>query len=132
MNDVEIELWERLGVTCWPTLVIVGPQRQLLYYIIGEGHEAEFQMFMDVAVKYYSEKGVLSEASIAVGAGEVEGGKGREGLRYPGKVCFDDSGEKLFVSDSSNHRVLMVEWKTGKGFWPIDFVCMYICAVSLL
>ena len=132
MNDVEIELWERLGVTCWPTLVIVGPQRQLLYCIIGEGHEAEFQLFMDVAVKYYSEKGVLSEASIAVGAGEVEGGKGREGLRYPGKVCFDDSGEKLFVSDSSNHRVLMVEWKTGKGFWPIDFVCMYICAVSLL
>lgn len=113
VNDVQIELWDRLGVTCWPTLVIIGPQRQLLHYIIGEGHGVELQLFLDVAVQYYMEKGVLSKALIPIGPTEVQGelhGK----LKFPGKVCFNDSGERLFVSDSSNHRILMVEWSTGK------------------
>ena len=113
VNDVQIELWERLGVTCWPTLVIIGPQQQLLHYIIGEGHGAELQLFMDVAVQYYAEKGGLSSVPIPIGPAEVQGDKG-EGLKYPGKVCFDDRGEKLFVADSSHHRVLMVEWSTGE------------------
>lgn len=112
VNDVEIELWERLGVTCWPTLVIIGPQKQLLHYIIGEGHGEEFQLFMDVAVRYYSANGALDLSSIRLGPAEVQGQK-MEGLKYPGKVCFDQSGEHLFVADSSNHRILMLEWSTG-------------------
>ena len=120
VNDVQIELWERLGVTCWPTLVIIGPQRQLLHYIIGEGHGAEFQCFMDVAVKYYASRALLSRTDIPVGPAMVQGANGDgktelEGLKYPGKVCFDDTGRRLFVSDSSNHRILVVEWSTGKN-----------------
>ena len=113
VNDVQIELWERLGVTCWPTLVIIGPQRQLLHYIIGEGHGEELQLFMDAAVRYYREKGGLSDTVIPVGPGEVKGDGETGGLRYPGKDCFDDVSERLFVADSSNHRVLMVQWSTG-------------------
>lgn len=117
VNDVQIELWERLGVTCWPTLVIIGPERQLLHFIIGEGHGEELQLFMDTAVQYYSEhKGSLSKASISLGpAGKVKGHRA-SGLSYPGKVCFDDSGKRLFVSNSSSHRILVVEWTTGVCF----------------
>ena len=113
VNDVQIELWDRLGVTCWPTLVIVGPQKQLLYYIIGEGHGEDLQLFMDVAVQYFAERGALNKAPVSVGPAEVQGQRRNE-LKYPGKVCFDDSGKRLFVSDSSNHRILMVEWSTGE------------------
>lgn len=113
VNDVQIELWERLGVTCWPTLVIIGPQKQLLHYIIGEGHGEELQLFMDVAVRYYAAKGDLDTTPIPIGPVEVQGSKG-EALKYPGKVCFDDSGARLFVSDSSNHRILMLEWSSGE------------------
>lgn len=124
VNDTQIELWECLGVTCWPTLVIIGPERQLLHCIIGEGHEAELQLFMDVAVGFYSEKGVLNRTAIAVGPGEVEGSREEgEGLKYPGKVCFDDTGKRLFVSDSSNHRILMVEWSTGKLYIHMHAAC---------
>lgn len=115
VNDVQIELWERLGVTCWPTLVIISPQRQLLHYIIGEGHGEELRVFMDAAVHYYQEKGSLSNADIPIGPAEVKGDGLGEGLKYPGKVCFDDAGERLFVSDSSHHRVLVVQWRTGQS-----------------
>ena len=112
VNDVKIELWERLGVTCWPTLVIISPNCQLLYYIIGEGHGAELQLFMDVAVQYYKDKGQLSHDPITFDL-DWRTSAGRRGLWYPGKICLDDRGERLFIADSSNHRILVVERKSG-------------------
>ena len=116
VNDPDIVLWERLGVVCWPTLVIIGPDRQLLYYIIGEGHGAELMAFMDVAVQYYQSSGRLSmdpvETSLAKRTPEGSP------LRYPGKICLDIRGEKLFVADTGNNRILAVSMTTGMEYPP--------------
>ena len=110
-NDRDIVLWERLGVVCWPTLVIIGPDRQLLYYIIGEGHGAELMAFVDVAVQYYRSSGRLSRDPVGI---SLEGSPaGTSLLRYPGKVCLDGGGETLFVADTSNNRILAVARATG-------------------
>ena len=113
VNDKQIELWERLGVTCWPTLVIIGPDHQLLHFIIGEGHGEELQLFMDVAVKYYKDEGRLSSDPLPLST-QAEESVRREELHFPGKVCLSDNEEKLFVSDSSNHRVLVVDTESGE------------------
>ena len=113
VNDVKIELWERLGVTCWPTLVIISPNCQLLYYIIGEGHGAELQLFMEAAVQYYNDKNQLSHDPINFDLNWRKSAGGHH-LWYPGKVCLDDRGERLFIADSSNHRILVVERKSGR------------------
>ncbi len=34
-------------------------------------------------------------------------------LKYPGKVSTDETGNRLFVSDSGHHRVLVVGLKSG-------------------
>ena len=112
VNDTKIELWDRLGVTCWPTLVIISPDCRLLYYIIGEGHGVELQLFMDTAVQYYADKGQLSHEPITFDLSWKSAGG--DGLWYPGKVCLDDTGERLFIADSSNHRILCVERKSGQ------------------
>jgi hypothetical protein len=31
-------------------------------------------------------------------------------LRYPGNVEIDAAGSRLFISDSSNHRILVTSW----------------------
>ena len=128
VNDSDITLWNELGVVCWPTLVIVGLERQLLHYIIGEGHGEELRMFVDTAMEYYQELACLNKASlpptVPSAASAVEGRKdgGRvEGevdgiLWYPGKVCCDAEGRRLFVADSSHHRVLVVERETGRSW----------------
>ena len=113
VNDAKIELWERLGVTCWPTLVIISPNCQLLYYIIGEGHGTELQLFMDAAVQYYKDKGQLSHDPITFDL-SWRASAGGHGLWYPGKVCLDDKGEMVFIADSSNHRILVVEKTSGQ------------------
>lgn len=113
MNDLQIELWERLGITCWPTLVIIGPNCQLLHCIIGEGHGAELQLFMDVAVTYYKNKGQLGADELPMKSAAVVA-KDVFGLGFPGKVCTDQGGGCLFIADSSHHRILVAEAITGK------------------
>ena len=115
VNDESIELWERLGVTCWPTLVIIGPNCQLLHYIIGEGHGAEFQLFMDAAVGYYKDKGQLSMDDIPMSSSTLKvKAEDSSCLKYPGKLCLDQTQGRLFIADSSHHRILAADWKTGK------------------
>ena len=125
VNDSDITLWNELGVVCWPTLVIIGPERQLLHCIIGEGHGEELKIFVNTAMEYYRDSASLNSASLpptvpfAVSAveGRKDGGgeEEEEGiLRYPGKVCCDAEGRRLFVADSSHHCVLMVERETGR------------------
>ncbi len=108
VNDTNIELWERLGVTCWPTLVIISPSRQLLHCIIGEGHADEFHLFMETAVGYYED--ALNKDDIEIVTRKnVNHGQ----LSFPGKVCYCEENGVLFVADSSNHRILSVKANTG-------------------
>ena len=112
VNDVNIELWERLGITCWPTLVIIGPNRQLLHYIIGEGHSDEFHIVMDTVVAYYKDRLNLDDIPLGVGVTKMEAPSSL-GLKYPGKVCLSEERGVLFISDSSNHRILSMEKTSG-------------------
>ena len=121
VNDSDIVLWNRLGVVCWPTLVIIGPDLQLLHYIIGEGHGRELKLFVDTAVQYYRNAGRLSGASLASVAAHAGDDVLPESsvLKYPGKVCCDAEGKWLYVSDSSHHRILRVERETGEIRWYV-------------
>ena len=112
VNDSDIVLWNSLGVVCWPTLVIIGPDNQLLHYIIGEGHGKELKLFIDTALQYYSDTGRLSRASIPTSVHVGGGGKPETTgvLSYPGKLCCD--GERLYVSDTGHHRVVVLERET--------------------
>lgn len=113
VNDDDITLWNRLGVVCWPTLVIIGPQGQLLHYIIGEGHGEELKVFVGTVMQYYRDSGRLSKSplpSVVPVDKEVSGGI----LKYPGKVCCDAEGRMLYVADSSHNRILAVERETGE------------------
>lgn len=113
VNDQDIVLWERLGIVCWPTLVIIGPNCQLLHYIIGEGHGAELASFVDVAMDYYGNK--LSRDPIRR---PVSSGKSKDSiLKYPGKLCGDEAGKHLFISDTAHHRAIVVSQSTGEQGW---------------
>ena len=116
VNDADIVLWTRLGVTCWPTLVILSPSGHLLHYIIGEGHGAELRVFVDTALEYYRETGQLSSAPLPERETKGEEGEGVEEservLKYPGKLWCSTEGN-LYVSDTGHHRVVELDMGTG-------------------
>lgn len=109
VNDAGIELWEGLGVACWPTLVFVSPRGRVVHYVIGEGHAHEMNLFTDIALDYYREMGQLSSHPIPVALGRDMLTHGQ--LLYPGKVTIQ--GDQLLLSDSGNHRILMVDRHSG-------------------
>ena len=110
VNDANIELWERLAVSCWPTLVFISPEGRLIHYIIGEGHTDEMNIFIDIAHAYYSNSNRL--ASNAIGISLERDRAIACQLSFPGKIALNQT--HLFVADSGNHRLLMINRKSHK------------------
>lgn len=58
VNDPQCILWNEFGVTCWPTLLIFGPNPEgngpnLLFNIMGEGHKEELMLIIRTAMDYF-------------------------------------------------------------------------------
>lgn len=58
INDNEAVLWNAMEIACWPTLVIVGPNGQLLLTLVGEGHHVILMEFVDAALKWFKSVGM--------------------------------------------------------------------------
>ncbi|MEE6486798.1 hypothetical protein FKM82_014711, partial [Ascaphus truei] len=111
VNDPAATLWQELEVSCWPTLVILGPQGNLLFSLVGEGHKEKLFLFTSIALKYYKEKSEIKDKSIAVKL--YKDSLPPSPLLFPGKVAIDISGDKLVIADTGHHRVLVVR-KNGQ------------------
>ncbi|XP_069011651.1 NHL repeat-containing protein 2 [Embiotoca jacksoni] len=106
VNDSEASLWHQLEVSCWPTLVLLGPRGNLLFSLVGEGHRDRLMLFTDSALRYYGELGQLK--SHTVGIKLYRDSVPASILSFPGKVAIDDGSERLAVADTGHHRVLVV------------------------
>ncbi|OCT71267.1 NHL repeat-containing protein 2 [Xenopus laevis] len=107
VNDADATMWQELEVTCWPTLVILGPHGNLLFCIIGEGHRDQLFLFTSLALRFYRERNEITTDRIPVRL--YKDSLPPSPLLFPGKVAVDPSGEKLVISDTGHHRILVVK-----------------------
>lgn len=57
------------------------------------------------ALQYYGEKGMLDNTPVPIALEREKSEKALNSpLRYPGKLAADLAGNRLFISDSNNHR----------------------------
>lgn len=168
VNDADMRLWYALGISSWPTQVVVSPTGKLLIALAGEDRRADIDACVQAALDYYGEAGLLvngevpvvrprSPARLTLRAGgccpaalrlprtpragichilnpasrapavaaacsaftvshavqELERDKQaavvNTPLRFPGKLAVDERGGRLFIADSSNHRILAAD-----------------------
>lgn len=173
VNDSRMALWRALGVSSWPTLVVVSPRGRVIAALPGEGHTQDVDDLVAAALEFYGEqvrrlwlwsgkRGSAGSACWAHGSGRasredvlpavlaapLEGlGSTNEKtslsdslalappaqglldstpvpsalerdrdpslaaspLRFPGKVAVDTAGQRLFIADSGNHRVVVAD-----------------------
>lgn len=103
--DVNHRLWNAYAVRGWPTVVLVDPAGYLLGAVSGEGHREQLDMVIDAALKAYKEAGLLDDTPLPV---HLESDTIVDTpLAYPGKILADAAGERLFISDSGHHRVVI-------------------------
>jgi len=109
VNDVDISLWDGLGIECWPTLVVFSPGGHVLATIVGEGHAEELQVIVAKAVQYYGDQ--LSTHDIPYEPAQVLS-TSTDILSYPGKLCYEKG--TLYISDSGHNRILVADASTGQ------------------
>ncbi|XP_078499986.1 NHL repeat-containing protein 2 [Lissotriton helveticus] len=107
VNDADATLWQELDISCWPTLVILGPHGNLLFSLVGEGNKEKLFLFTAVALTYYKDKGEIKEDRVAIKP--YRDSLPPSTLLFPGKVAVDESGDKLVIADTGNHRILVVQ-----------------------
>lgn len=111
VNDSEMQIWRKFGTRAWPTFALIDPEGKYAGSQSGEGHRELFDNVIGKLVEYHRWKGTLDETPIVF---ESEASKVQPTpLRYPGKVCADSAGQRLFITDS-NHNRIIVSSMTGE------------------
>lgn len=99
LNDKDCRLWNELGIFCWPTLVVLGPNPKgagmnLLFTLSGEGHRNVLKILLSSTLQYLNRKlawDSLPSKDVADSARKLTKSRTDEGLRFPGMLwCFVD------------------------------------------
>ncbi len=104
VNDDDFSIWQSYTIRAWPTLVLIDPEGYIAGYAPGEGNYEMLAGAIGAIAGVYREAGLLNEAPIP---SNRERERTTGALRFPGKVLADPATDRLFVSDSGNHRILV-------------------------
>ena len=102
--DSEYKIWNAYGVNAWPTQVLIGPDGNVIGEVSGEGHRDLLDRKIAQLLAEGKSKGILAKPLRF--RNERESFKSGV-LEFPGKVLADAAGQRLFISDTNHHRVLV-------------------------
>lgn len=106
INDAEKKIWNAYGTNWWPTLVLIDPEGKFRGAAFGEGHLETADKNIKELIKEYEGTGKLKKTPINFKL-TTENATGR--LSFPGKVLADAGSKRLFIADSTNHRVVITD-----------------------
>jgi DNA-binding beta-propeller fold protein YncE len=108
INDANMVLWKRYGVNSWPTLVLIDPDGNVVDAGSGEGHYDVLDKEIGDLVKKYREKKTLVETPLKFELAR-NSESGESPLFFPGKVVADEASNRLFIADSTHHRIVITD-----------------------
>jgi thiol-disulfide isomerase/thioredoxin len=105
VNDAKHAIWDRYGVTTWPTVLLIDPEGYVVFGLTGEFEADSVAKKLKAGIPWYRKKGVLDETPLrfdlaAYSAADTP-------LRYPGKVLADEASNRLFIADSNHNRIVV-------------------------
>ncbi|XP_046386851.1 NHL repeat-containing protein 2 [Ischnura elegans] len=108
VNDSNAVMWNQLGISCWPSIVILGPNAQPLFLVAGEGYREELTLFVQTTLAFFKQNDRMTDLSIsdhslptALAAHLLPPSL----LLFPGKVAYHKG--LLAISDTGHHRILI-------------------------
>ena len=108
VNDADHVIWDKYEVDAWPTMVLIDPEGNLVGFTSGEGNYELLDIVIAKLVKEHKEKKTLDEKPIRFDLAKFRE-SGDTPLFFPGKVVADDAGKRLFIADSTHHRVVVTD-----------------------
>jgi len=109
VNDSEKKIWKAYGVQSWPTLVVIDPEGNFVGGLPSERAFGPLDKAITHLIKVHRARGTLDEKSAPLKVNLPAEKRGP--LFFPGKVLADGKGDRLFIADSTNNRIVVTDLK---------------------
>jgi DNA-binding beta-propeller fold protein YncE len=113
INDADHAIWDRYEVDAWPTLVLIDPEGNLVGYTSGEGQYELLDVVIGKLVEEHRKKKTLNEKPIRFDLAKFRE-SGDTPLYFPGKVVADEKAKRLYIADSTHHRIVVTDLDGNK------------------
>lgn len=108
VNDADRKIWDAYGVQSWPSFALIDPEGKLVGMTSGEGNYDLLDRAVGKLVEVHKKKGTLDERPTRFDLVRYRE-KGDTPLFFPGKVLADERSNRLFIADSTHHRVVVTD-----------------------
>jgi thiol-disulfide isomerase/thioredoxin len=113
VNDSRRAIWDAYDAESWPTLMLIDPEGNLVARGNGEGlYEALDRAIAD-QIKIAKEKKTLNEKPLKFELARYQE-TGASPLFFPGKILVDSGSKRIFIADSTHHRVVITDLEGKK------------------
>jgi thiol-disulfide isomerase/thioredoxin len=113
VNDANMTIWRTYGVQSWPTLWVIDPEGYLVGRGSGEGLGDALDALIARLIKIHRENKTLKEEPAHFELVRYRE-RGDSPLYFPGKVLADGPGRRLFIADSTHHRIVITDLEGNK------------------
>ncbi len=103
--------WNRYGVESWPTLLLFDPEGNYYGEVSGEGVYDVLDEHIGKLVKQFKDKKLLKDDPLVF---QLAKDRSTSPLYFPGKVLADEKSKRLFIADSTNHRIVITDLEGKK------------------
>lgn len=108
INDFRFELWDQYAVRAWPSFILIDPTGKIVGSTSGEGIYEALDGLLSELIIYWKGKGLLKEERMQFTL-ESDIYAHDHILRFPAKIVADSINNRLFISDSNNDRILIID-----------------------
>ncbi|MGE3808857.1 MAG: thioredoxin-like domain-containing protein [Gemmataceae bacterium] len=113
VNDSDMKIWNAYGVRSWPTLAVIDPEGNYLGQTSGEGNYELLDRVCEKVIAIHKKKKTLNEKPMRFELARFQE-KGDSPLFFPGKVLADAKSNRLFIADSTHHRIVITDLEGKK------------------
>jgi DNA-binding beta-propeller fold protein YncE len=114
LNDADRKIWTAYGVEAWPSVGIIDPEGFLVKAFPGQEHiYRDADQVISQLIRAHRAKGTLKSKPIYFTKAQKEKAA-KSPLWFPGKVLADGAGKRLFISDSTHHRIVITDLEGKK------------------
>lgn len=108
VNDANMKIWQAYGVQSWPTLCLIDPEGYVVGGISGEEVYDVLDKNIAAVIAAHRKQKTLDERPRHFELARFHE-KGDSPLFFPGKVLADAASDRLFIADSTHHRIVITD-----------------------
>lgn len=110
VNDADKKIWTAYNANWWPTIAIIDPEGKVVAGSAGEP-SVDFkgiEKVVDTLVLKHRKSKTLDDTPLRFDTAKFRDGPDTP-LYFPGKVVADGKGKRLFIADSTHHRIVVTD-----------------------